>query len=77
MTTVTEAVRPMEDPEASLETALIAEFLRARGVDATTLGLMPKRYAEVLMRMASTHASAMLAEMEARAHFVREIHGAE
>jgi hypothetical protein len=68
-------VRAMEDPEGQLETALIEEFLRARGVDSAALRALPDIEAKRVLSQASVYAAAKLAEIEARAHFVREIHG--
>jgi hypothetical protein len=69
------AEKPLEDPQAELETALIDEFLRLRGVSRHTLQEIPEEKATALMREASTYASARLTELESRAHYVHEIHG--
>ena len=53
---------PLQDPERQLERALIDEFLRVRGHDARSVE-------------ASVHAASKLAEIEARARFVHELHG--
>lgn len=68
-------VRPMEDPEGRLETALIEEFLRARGLDASALRALPHEDARHILTEASVYASAKLAEVEARARFVHDLHG--
>jgi hypothetical protein len=68
-------IRAMKDPEGQLETALIEEFLLARGVDAAALRALPDAEAKRMLTEASVHAAAKLAEIDARAHFVREIHG--
>ena len=65
----------MEDPEGRLETALIEEFLRGRGVDSAALHALPDVDVKRVLAEASVYAAAKLAEIEARAHFVREIHG--
>ena len=67
----------MEDPEGRLETMLIDEFLRARGVDSATLNALAEVEAKRVLTEASVYAAAKLAEIEARAHFVHEIHGWE
>jgi hypothetical protein len=67
----------MEDPEGQLETALIEEFLRARGLDSAALRALPEVDATRVLTEASVYAAAKLAEIDARAHFVHEIHGKE
>jgi hypothetical protein len=69
------AERPLEDPQAELETALIDEFLRMRGVNRQTVREIPEEKATALMREALAYASARLTELESRAHYVNEIHG--
>jgi hypothetical protein len=66
--------RPMEDPEAPLEQAMIEEFLRGRCLDWSAVRAMPEAEAKSVLAQASTYAAAKLAEVEARAHFVHEIH---
>jgi len=66
---------PMSDPRAQLEKALIADYLRTRGYELEKLHELPEELAKQLMTEASTYASARLAEVEARAHFVHEAHG--
>ena len=78
MTTTPEPnVRIMEDPEGPLEKALIEEFLRARDVGPNTLHFLPKDEAKRLLAEASLYAATKLAEIEARAHYVHEIHHEE
>ncbi len=67
--------RPLEDPEGPLASALREEFLRARGLDAAALRAMPEDEANRVLADASVYAATKLAEVEARAHFVHEIHG--
>ena len=69
--------RAMEDPEGRLENALIEEFLRARGLDSSALQALPDDEAKRVLTEASVYAGARLAEVEARAHFVHEIHSEE
>jgi hypothetical protein len=68
---------PMKDPEGKLEKALIDEFLRARGLDERALAALPEAQARRVLAEASAYAGAKLAEVEARARFVHEIHGEE
>ena len=66
--------RPLEDPEGQLESALIEEFLRARGLDSVALHALPQATAKRVLTEASVYAATKLAEVESRAHFVHEIH---
>ena len=75
MTTKDPDVRAMEDQTAHLESALIEEFIRARGHDPARLHELPPEEREHLQRDAATYAAGKLAEVESRAHFVHELHG--
>jgi hypothetical protein len=74
MTAKEPGARAMEDPGGPLEKALIEEFLRARGLDSSALHALPEHEAKRVLTEASVYAAAKLAEVEARAHFVHEIH---
>jgi hypothetical protein len=65
----------LEDPEGHLENALIDEFLRSRDLDSQALRTLSHDDMKRVMTEASAYASARLAEIESRAHFVHEIHG--
>ena len=65
---------PVEDPNAMLEKALIEEYLKARGYSHEDLKKLPPEVVEKLMKEASQYASLKLEEVEARAHFVKELH---
>ena len=67
----------MQDSEGKLEKALIDEFLRARGIDPSALHTMPEEEAKHILTEASVYAAGKLAEVEARAHFVHDIHSQE
>ena len=69
--------RLLQDPEAQLERALIDEFLRARGHDSRSVETLPDEERKRLLQDASVHATGKLAEIEARARFVHELHGKE
>jgi hypothetical protein len=69
--------RSVEDPERQLEQALINDFLRTRGLDSAALHTMPNDEAKRVLTEACVYASARLAEIDARAHFVHQIHGGE
>ena len=71
--TVTER-QTMADPEAGLENALIEEFLRSKGIDAAALAALPPDERQRVLAQASVYATSKLAEIEARAHFVHELH---
>jgi hypothetical protein len=65
----------VKDLQAQLERALIDEFLRTHGYDAANVSGLPNAELELLMKQACTYASGKLAEVEARAHFLHDIHG--
>ncbi len=65
---------PLADPNAGLERAMIEEFIRTRGYDPARLQDLPEDVRRRVQSDASTHAAARLAEMEARAHYVHELH---
>jgi len=66
----------MEDPNALLERAIIEEYFRSRGLTPETLEHLPKRTKKKLMTEACRYASLKLSELEARAHFVDQVHAA-
>jgi len=61
-------------PLAELERALIDTFVRARGFDTVALAALPDTQRDSLLREASLFASAKLAEIEARSHYLHELH---
>lgn len=70
-------VTPRQDPEGQLERAFIDEFLRTHGHDARSVAALSADERIRLLQEASVHACARLAEIEARAHFVHELHGTQ
>jgi len=70
----TETAEPMEDRNALLEKALIEEYLREKGYLLEDLNKLPVKLGEELMKAASQYASLKMEEVEARAHFVKELH---
>jgi hypothetical protein len=60
-------------PEATLEAALIDEFLARRGYTLRSINRLPPADREPLLRAAASFATLRLAEIEARAHLVHEI----
>jgi hypothetical protein len=74
---MTEGPRPLRDPDRQLERALIDEFLRTRGHDSTSVESLPVDERQRLLQGASIYAGGKLTEIEARAHYVHELHGKE
>jgi hypothetical protein len=66
-------VRPMEDPQAQLERALIDEYIKLQGYDPESVRLRPEAEVMTLLEAASTYAAGRLAEFESRAHYVHDI----
>jgi hypothetical protein len=64
-----------EDPHALMERTFIQEYLKGHGHTLESLHELPEAQAKKLMAEASVYASSKLTEMEARAHFVGEVHG--
>jgi hypothetical protein len=64
----------LEAPLGLLERSLIDEFVRARGCDPDKLADLPEPERERLLTDAAIHVSGKLAEVEARSHFLDEIH---
>lgn len=69
-----EQAEPMEDRNAFLEKALIEEYLHEKGYSLEGLKKLPAEVAEKLMKEASQYASLKMEEVEARAHFIKELH---
>lgn len=70
-------VSALEDPQGKLERAFIDEFLRSHGYHDSKRGELSDLQIERLMKQATAYASGKLSEVEARARFVHEIHGAD
>ena len=77
MTHHEQTAHAIEDPQGQLENALIDDFLRSKNLDSQTLRTLSDDEAKRVMTDASAYASAKLAEVESRAHFVHEIHTKE
>lgn len=73
-TKLTENTGPIEDRSALLETSLIAEYLKEKGYSHEDLKKLPAELVEKLMKEASQYASLKMEEVQARAHFVKELH---
>ena len=65
----------LEDPNARLERALIDEFLKARGCTLSTVGQKPLGERQALLTQATQYAAGRLAEIDARASYVHQVHG--
>ena len=66
---------PIDEPMAELERQLIAEYLAKTGHDLHSLMARTDPAARALLLEATRHASQTLSEVEARAHYVRKLHG--
>jgi hypothetical protein len=75
MTTERAAV-PLHDPKAQLERALREEYLRDQGHDETSLQALPPERRMQLLRDLAHYVAIRLAEVDARATYVHDIHGA-
>ena len=64
----------IEDRSALLENALIEEYLKQKGYSYEDLKKLPAELVEKLMKEASQYASLKMEEVQARAHFVKELH---
>jgi len=69
-----ENVEPMEDRNAFIEKTLIEEYLHQKGYSLEALKKLSAEVAERLMKEASQYASLKMEEVEAQAHFVKELH---
>ncbi|MBI5822483.1 MAG: hypothetical protein HZB18_00495 [Chloroflexi bacterium] len=70
----TEKAEPIEDRNALLEKALIEEYLHEKGYSHEDLKKLPADVVEKLMKEASQYASLKMEEVQARAHFIKELH---
>ena len=73
-TKLTEDIEPIQDRSALLENSLIEEYLKQKGYSHEDLKKLPAELVEKLMKEASQYASLKMEEVEARAHFVKELH---
>ena len=67
-------VDAIEDRNAVLEKALIEEYLKEHGYSHESLKKLPPKLVKKIMQEASQYASLKMEEVEARAHFVKELH---
>ena len=65
---------PQDDREAKLEVALMEEFLRSRQHSFEDLRFLPEAERRLLYAGAAAYATRRLAEIDARAHYVSDLH---
>ena len=70
------APSPVADPKAQLERALRDEYLHALGHDQASLDALPPERRLDILRELSRRVAVALAEVDARASYVHQIHGA-
>lgn len=75
MTMHEEAPVPLHEPLAELERELIRAFVAGAGHDLDELRSRTDEEARRLLAEASRYASAKLAEIEARSHYLHRLHG--
>jgi len=66
--------RPSTAPLEQFERELIEEFLREHGHDRHSVLTLPPAERDKLLAAASTHASGRMTEVEARSHYLDDIH---
>jgi hypothetical protein len=67
-------VPPLEEPLAELERRIINEYIRDHGYDPAALRASADAVGHKILADAAVYASARLTEVEARSHYVRELH---
>lgn len=70
------AEKSLEDPQARLERALIEQYLQERGCSLSTMKAKSAGEQQKLLGEASLYAAGRLAEIDARAAYIHEIHDA-
>jgi hypothetical protein len=65
----------LEDPQARLERALIEDFLQAKGCSLSSISLKSPGELQALLTQAAQYAAVRLAEIDARAAYMHQIHG--
>ena len=68
-------VLPMQSPLAQLEQELIRAYIAGAGQDLDDLLARTDDQARGVLADASRYASAKLCEVEARSHYLHELHG--
>ena len=67
-------IPPLHEPLAELERRIIDDYIRDHGHDPTALRAAGDAGARQVLVAASTYAATRLSEVEARSHYVRELH---
>ena len=67
-------VPPLEEPMAELERRIIDEYIRGHGHDPAQLRGSADPAARQILVDAATYAATRLSEVEARSHYVRDLH---
>ena len=75
MSTDQEPRQPLRDPLAQLERQLISAYVAGAGHDFEELVARSDEDARRLLAEASRYASAKLSEVEARSHYLHQLHG--
>jgi hypothetical protein len=75
MTTKSTERPPLEEPLAELERQLLTAYVAGAGEDLHTLLTRNDEEARKLLAEASRYTSGKLSEVEARSHYVRQLHG--
>jgi hypothetical protein len=70
-------VPQMKDPLGELERRIMDEYLRDAGHDPHALRARTDAMARSLLVDAATYAAMRVTEVEARSHYVRNLHGQE
>lgn len=65
----------LQDPQGKLERALIEEYLRQHGCSLDTVSMKAPGERRRLLAEAAQHAAVRLAEIDARAAYIHDIHG--
>jgi hypothetical protein len=75
MTTSNTDLPPVEEPLAALERELITAYVAAAGKELQQLLAQDDDEARSLLAAASLYATARLAEVETRSHYLRSLRG--
>jgi hypothetical protein len=65
----------MQDKYFLLERAFIDDFLRLQGHDSHSIQALPEDQRLAMLTEATKYAAVKLAEVEARAHYLHDLHG--
>lgn len=67
-------VPPLQEPLAELERRIIDDYIRERGYEPAALRASGDADARRILIEASIYAATRLSEVEARSHYVRDLH---